>query len=120
VSHGASSAPGSAAAIAWTDLVLSGTNLRLFSAGNSVTHRSQRTDLVLGVFKELIASGADAVWPGEINDRLRELGQPMGTWEVRGELSKLEASGEIVNDAATGAWHLREQRDKQQRLRDTA
>jgi hypothetical protein len=85
-----------------------------------VTHRSRRTDLVLGVFKELIANGADSVQPGAINDRLRELGQPMGTWEVRGELSNLEASGEIINDAATGAWYLREQRDKQQRMRDTA
>ena len=85
-----------------------------------MTHRSRRTDLVLGVFKELTANGVDGVHPGAINDRLRELGQPMGTWEVRGELSTLEASGEIVNDEATGAWYLREQRDKQQRLRDTA
>jgi len=85
-----------------------------------VTHRSRRTDLVLGVFKELVANGSDGVRPGAINDRLRELGQPMGTWEVRGELSTLEASGDIVIDEASGAWHLREQRDKKQRFRDTA
>ena len=85
-----------------------------------MTHRSRRTDLVLAVFKELVANGADGVLPGAINDRLRELGQPMGSWEVRGELSTLEASGDIVIDQATGAWHLREQRGKKRRLRDTA
>jgi hypothetical protein len=85
-----------------------------------VSHRSRRTDLVLGVFKELVANGVDGVRPGAICDRLRELGRPMGAWEVRGELSTLEASREIVIDDATGAWYLREQRNRKQRLRDTA
>jgi hypothetical protein len=92
----------------------------IFHRVNSVTHRSRRTDLVLGVFKELVANGADGVLPGAINDRLRELGQPMGTWEVRGELTTLEASGDVVVDERTGVWYPRGPRDKQQRLRDTA
>ncbi len=58
--------------------------------------------------------------PGAINARLRELGEPLGTWEVRGELSALERSGEIVNDPATGAWSLAAKGGKSQRLRDSA
>jgi hypothetical protein len=48
------------------------------------------------------------------------MGQPMGTWEVRGLLSRLEAEGEIVVDAASGAWYLADKGSEPQRLRDTA
>ena len=77
----------------------------------------RRSDIVLRVFKELVAAGADGVAPGAINARLRELGEPMGMWEVRGALSDLEAAGEITLDAQTGTWHLS---DGAARLRDTA
>jgi len=36
--------------------------------------------------------------------RLREWNQPMGAWEVRGELSKLEAAGEIELEPAAATW----------------
>jgi hypothetical protein len=85
-----------------------------------VTEDRRRTDLVLRVFKEVVAAGTADVLPGAINERLRALGQPMGTWEVRGELSKLEADGAIVIDSDSGAWHLADPGSKKQRLRDTA
>ena len=85
-----------------------------------MTADRRRTDLVLRVLKDLIAAGTNGVLPGAINARLREMGEPLGTWEVRGELSTLEAAGEIVIDDASGAWYLRQKGNKKQRLRDTA
>jgi hypothetical protein len=86
-----------------------------------VTADRRRTDLVLRVFNDLVTAGADdGVLPGAINERLRALGEPMGTWEVRGELSTLEAEGEIVIDDETGAWYPADKGTKRQRLRDTA
>ena len=84
-----------------------------------MTADRRRTDLVLRVFKDLVAAGTDGVLPGAINARLREIGEPMGTWEVRGELSTLEAAGEIAIDA-NGAWYLANKSGHKQRLRDTA
>ena len=72
------------------------------------------------IFKDLITAGANGVLPGAINDRLRAMGEPMETWEVRGALSTLEADGEIVIDAATSVWYLADKSNKTQRLRDTA
>lgn len=85
-----------------------------------MTNDRRRVDLVLRVFKELIAAGADGVSPGAINARLRELAEPMGTWEVRGALTALEAAGEIVINERTGAWFLADNAAKTQPLRDTA
>ena len=77
-------------------------------------------DLVLRVFKELVAAGADGVSPGAVNTRLREVGEPMGTWTVRGAFSALEADGEIVIDEQTGAWYLADDRAKARQRRGTA
>ena len=85
-----------------------------------MTEHQRRTDLVLHVLRELIAAGATQVLPGAINARLREMGQPLGTWEVRGELSTLERSGDIANDPATGAWYVPAQSGKSQRRRGSA
>jgi hypothetical protein len=65
----------------------------------------RHTDLVLRVFKELAAAGSKGVTPGAVSMKLRELGEPMGTWAVRGALSTLEADGEIALDSPTGTWH---------------
>ena len=77
-----------------------------------MTTDRRRIDLVLRVFKELVAAGADGVTTGAVNSRLREIGEPMGTWTVRGAFSTLEAEGEIAIDAATGAWYLADDRAK--------
>ena len=69
-----------------------------------MTTDRRHIDLVLRVFKELVAAGANGVTPGAVAARLRELGEPMGTWAVRGALSTLEADGEIAIDPQTGTW----------------
>ena len=56
--------------------------------------------------------GRDEFRPGDIVSRLREMNQPLGTWEVRGELSNLEADGVLVVDDQTGAWRMAPQRSR--------
>jgi len=85
-----------------------------------MTTDRRRIDLVLRVFKELVAAGADGVSTGAVNTRLREIGEPMGTWTVRGAFSTLEAEGEIVIDEQTGAWYLANGRAKARQRRGTA
>lgn len=85
-----------------------------------MTNDRRRVDLVMRVFKELVAAGAKGVSPGAINTRLREVAEPMGAWEVRGALTTLEADGEIVIDEGTGNWFLTDESAKTQSLRDTA
>lgn len=80
----------------------------------------RQIDLVLRVFKELAAASANGVSTGAVNVRLREIGEPMGTWTVRGAFSTLEAEGEIVIDEQTGAWYLADERAKAQKRRGTA
>ena len=70
-----------------------------------MTTDRRHIDLVLRVFKELTAAGAQGVTPGAVAMKLRERGEPMGTWAVRGALSTLEADGEIALDPQTATWH---------------
>ncbi|TNF80499.1 MAG: hypothetical protein EP301_13185 [Gammaproteobacteria bacterium] len=65
-----------------------------------------RTDQVLAVIEALVDAGAAEFRPGHIADSLRESGNPMLTWEIRGELSRLEAAGLIAADETTGAYQL--------------
>lgn len=67
-------------------------------------------DLVAAVVEKLVAEGRAEFRPGDVVSQLREQNQPMGTWEVRGELSKLEAEGLIENDPDTGVWRVAPQR----------
>lgn len=82
----------------------------------------RRTHVVLDIFKSLIAdgNGSDGLRAGDICTRLREMGLPMDTWQVRGELSNLEANGSVVVDSYSGAWFLAEPTDSEAPLKDTA
>lgn len=65
---------------------------------------NRRTKLVLSVFETLVSKGAAAVRPGDIASLLRERNQPLSFWEIRGELSTLEALGLIASNPDTGEW----------------
>jgi hypothetical protein len=67
---------------------------------------SRRTDLVLRIVNELLddPDNAAGILPGDVNTRLRDLGSPMGAWEVRGELANLAAAGVLVVDPDTTRW----------------
>lgn len=72
----------------------------------------RRKKVVLSVIEKLLGDGRTEFRPGDIADYLRERGQPMGVWEIRGELSNLEADGVIENDADSGAWRAAAQRSR--------
>ena len=65
-----------------------------------------RTDHVFAVIEQLVEAGHIQFRPGHIADVLREAGTPMLNWEIRGELSRLEAAGLIESDDKTGAYLL--------------
>lgn len=72
----------------------------------------RRTDRVRQAVERLLADDeADGTFlPRDVNALLRESNEPMGAWEVRGELSKLERQGVLHCDAVTGRWQQAEQR----------
>lgn len=67
-----------------------------------------RTDEIYAVIRSLVASGTPSFRPGHIADALREAGDPLLSWEIRGELARLESRGLISVDPATGAYSLTE------------
>ncbi len=66
---------------------------------------SRRTKLVLEAVQALVNAGKQGFSPADVGRQLREEGEPMSAWEVRGALSTLEASGEVRVDPATALWH---------------
>lgn len=75
-------------------------------------NRKRRTEQVRRAVEALLArtDSAEGFRPGDVNAVLRERNEPMGAWEVRGELSKLEREGYLLCDTATGRWWRAEQR----------
>lgn len=71
-----------------------------------MSNEARRTKTVHTVIQELVEHGRTAFRPGDVTSALRERGQPMGTWEVRGEFSILEERGLISYDADTGQWSV--------------
>ena len=65
-----------------------------------------RTDQVFAVIETLVEAGKTEFRPGDIAERLREAGHPMLSWEIRGELARIEAAGLIAADEKTGAYQL--------------
>ena len=75
--------------------------------GHQTMSESERqTKIVFDAFGELTEGrGDDGVRPGDIAALMRERGAPIGAWEIRGELSKLEHLGVITLNAEAGTWH---------------
>ena len=73
----------------------------------------RRTKIIFAVIQELIEQGRTAFQAGEVMSALRERGQPLELWEVRGEFSILQADGLIVLDEDSADWSLSEAASKQ-------
>lgn len=65
-----------------------------------------RTDQIYSLIESLAKDGRSEFRPGHISDALREAGVPMLSWEIRGELARLEAAGLIKSSAKTGNYSL--------------
>lgn len=67
-----------------------------------------RIDELYDLIRSLVAEGMTRFRPGNIADALRNSGEPMLTYEIRGALSKLEAEGLVAVDPETGSYTLTE------------
>ena len=65
-----------------------------------------RTDQVYAVIQSLVEGGTEQVRPGHIAQALREAGQPMLSWEIRMELSRLAEAGLIAPEPDSGSYRL--------------
>ncbi len=88
------------------------------AAGTAVVNqRKERTQRVFNVVRQGSNSTIGLAFrPADVVQALRDSGFPMGTWEVRGELSQLERSGMIELDAVTGLWALTQAGSETQKL----
>lgn len=70
-----------------------------------MTTDQRRIDAIYRIIQEL-AGERPEFRPGDVASFLRDRGQPVPVWEIRGLLSRLEAAGLLSNDPVTGAWKL--------------
>ena len=78
-----------------------------------MSNERRRTKTVFAVIQELVEQGRSTFQPGDVASALREGGQPLDAWEIRGEFSILQADGMIVLDAGSAQWSLSEAASKQ-------
>ena len=64
------------------------------------------TKTIYGAVCRVVADGNDSLRPGDIVGYMRDQGRPLGSWEVRGQFSRLENLGLLKIDATTGIWQL--------------
>ena len=70
-----------------------------------MTTDQRRIDAIYLIIQELAAQRPE-FRPGDVATFLRDRGQPVAVWEIRGQLSRLEAAGLLSNDPVTGVWKL--------------
>jgi len=95
-----------------TALTLLKWSIRERGAEKAMSTGKRHTDRVRHTVDQLLAEAQDGqgFLPGDVNALLRQQNEPMGAWEVRGELSTLERMGYLRLDAASGRWQRVEQR----------
>ena len=71
-----------------------------------MSEQARRTKTVFDAVAALQNVGSKPFRPGDVTAHLRAMGEPVGAWEVRGELSNLERMGLIVLDEETATWRL--------------
>ncbi len=79
---------------------------RTFFREPRVSEQARRTKTVFDAVTALRDAGNVAFRPGDVTAHLRASNAPIGAWEVRGELTKLERLGLILLDEETATWRL--------------
>jgi len=71
-----------------------------------VSETLRLTKAIYGAICRVVADGNDSLRPGDVVGYMRDEDRPLGSWEVRGQFSRLENLGLLKIDAATGIWQL--------------
>ena len=71
-----------------------------------MSEQARRTKTVFDAVSALQSVGATPFRPGDVTAHLRANVEPVGAWEVRGELTNLQRMGLIVLDEDTATWQL--------------
>ncbi len=66
------------------------------------------SDQVKHIIRELAEERDSSMRPGDVLTRLRELGRPLGAWNIRAEFTRLTQQGFLEFDAESASWRLAE------------
>lgn len=72
----------------------------------SSAERARTTKIVFDAIAALCSEGAKTFRPGDVASYLRAGSEPLGAWQIRGELAALERLGLIALDENTALWRL--------------
>jgi len=64
-------------------------------------------DQVKAEIKKLADEGRATLRPGDVLTRLRNLGSPIGAWNIRAEFTRLTHEGFLEFDADCAYWRIR-------------
>lgn len=64
------------------------------------------SDEIRHIIRELADEGVSSLRPGVVLDRLRELGRPVGAWDMRSEFARLTEEGFLKFDPELANWTL--------------
>ena len=67
------------------------------------------SDQVKHIIRELAHEGHSTMRPGDVLTRLRELGRPIGAWNIRAEFTRLTREGFLQFDPETAYWSFTDQ-----------
>ena len=64
------------------------------------------SDQVKAEIEKLASEGLAHLRPGDVLTRLRELGSPIGAWNIRAEFTRLTREGFLEFDADAAYWRV--------------
>lgn len=66
------------------------------------------SDQIKAQIEALADEGHTALKPGDVLTRLRDLGRPLGAWNIRAEFTRLTREGFLEFDPDLAYWRLAE------------
>ena len=77
----------------------------------------RKTKMIWLALQELIqdaSASSEGILLVDVAVALRNQDTPMGAWQVRGELTRLEALGLVRFDSETGLWHVHDSKPQRE------
>ena len=66
------------------------------------------SDQIKAQIRTLADEGKASLRPGDVLTRLRELGSPIGAWNIRAEFTRLTREGFLEFDAERALWRVKQ------------